>query len=99
MGAFFRDYSVDSSSGIRITEHTEYQFPKEQTLCYSEKRIAHVTKHEGGETEKISVLNFPAERRGKSAKRTRLPAILSILNKPLFRLSRQFCFLLIPESE
>ena len=26
-GTFFWDYS-----GIRITEHTEYQFPKEQTL-------------------------------------------------------------------
>ena len=24
--------------------HTEYQFPKEQTLCYSENRIADVTK-------------------------------------------------------
>ena len=32
------DYSVDSYSGIRITEHTEYQFPKEQTLCYYENR-------------------------------------------------------------
>ena len=35
-GTFFWDYSVDSYSGIRITEHTEYQFPKEQNLCYSE---------------------------------------------------------------
>ena len=43
-GAFFGDYSVDSYSGIRITEHTEYQFPKEQTLCYSENRMADVTK-------------------------------------------------------
>ena len=42
--AFFWDYSVDSYSGIRITEHTEYQFPKEQTLCYSENRIADITK-------------------------------------------------------
>ena len=30
--AFFWDYSIDSYSGIRITEHTEYQFPKETTL-------------------------------------------------------------------
>ena len=44
LGTFFWDYSVDSYSGIRITEHTEYQFPKEQTLCYSENRIADVTK-------------------------------------------------------
>ena len=29
---------------IRITEYTEYQFPKEQTLCYSENRIADVAK-------------------------------------------------------
>ena len=42
--AFFWECSVDSYSGIRITEHTEYQFPKEQTLCYSENRIADVTK-------------------------------------------------------
>ena len=44
MGAFFWDYSFDSYSGIRITENTEYQFPKEQTLCYSENRIADVIK-------------------------------------------------------
>ena len=44
MGTFFWDYSIDSYSGIRITEHTEYQFPKEQTLCYSENRIADMTK-------------------------------------------------------
>ena len=44
MGAFFWDYSLDSYSGIRITEHIEYQLPKEQTLCYSENRIANVTK-------------------------------------------------------
>ena len=31
-GTFFWDYSVDPNSGIRITEHTEYQFPKER-LC------------------------------------------------------------------
>ena len=43
-GAFFWDYSIDSYSGIRTTEHTEYQLPKEQTLCYSENRIADVTK-------------------------------------------------------
>ena len=28
-GAFYWNYSVDSYSGIRITENTEYQFPKE----------------------------------------------------------------------
>ena len=44
MGPFFWDYSVDFYSLIRITEHTEYQFPKEETLCYSENRIADVTK-------------------------------------------------------
>ena len=45
MGAFFWDYSVDSYPDIRITEHTEFiQFPKEQTLCYSENKIADVTK-------------------------------------------------------
>ena len=37
----FWDYSADSYSGI--TKHTEYQIPKEQTLCYSENRIADVT--------------------------------------------------------
>ena len=46
-GAFFWDYSVDSYSGIRITKHTEYQFPKEQTFWYSENRIADVTKMSG----------------------------------------------------
>ena len=35
-GAFYWDYSVDSHSGVGITEHTEYQFPKEHT----ENRIA-----------------------------------------------------------
>ena len=39
LGAFFWDYFADSYSSIRITEHTEYQFPKEQTLCYSENRM------------------------------------------------------------
>ena len=43
-GALFWVYSVDSYSGIRITERTEYHFPKEQTLYYSENRIADVTK-------------------------------------------------------
>ena len=37
-GTFFWDYSVDPYSDIRITEHTEYQFPKEQTLCFPENR-------------------------------------------------------------
>ena len=44
-GVFFWDYSVDSYSGIRITEHSEYQFRKEQTLCYSENRVADVTRN------------------------------------------------------
>ena len=42
---------------------------------------------------KYGVHNFPAERRTKIAKRTRLPAIVTIPNKPLFRgLFRQFCY-------
>ena len=90
-GTFFWDYSVDSYSGIRITEHTDYQFPKEQTLCYSENRIADVTKNEGDETEEVWVHHFPAKRRAKIAKRTQLPAILSILNKPVFHLLCLFC--------
>ena len=40
--------------------------------------------------------NFPRQNIGnyqkKSTKRTRLPAILSLPNKPLFRLFRQFCY-------
>ena len=40
----FDTIASNSYSGIGITEHTEYQFPKEQTLCYSENRIADVTK-------------------------------------------------------
>ena len=33
---FFWNYSIYSYSGIGITEHTEYQFPKEQTLCWKQ---------------------------------------------------------------
>ena len=58
-GAFFWDYSVDSYSGIRITEHTEYQFPKEQTLCYSENRIADVTKMKAMRPRKSGYAIFP----------------------------------------
>ena len=51
--------------------------PKEQTLCYSENRIADVTK-----IDAMRPRNFPAKRRAKIAKRTRLlviPSIPSIL--------------------
>ena len=58
-GTFFWDYSVDSYSGIRITEHTEYQFPKEQTLCYSENRIADVTKIKAMRPRKSGYAIFP----------------------------------------
>ena len=44
LGTLFWDYSVYSYSGVGITEHTEYQFPKEQTLCYSENRIGDVAR-------------------------------------------------------
>ena len=82
-GAFFWDYSIDSYSGIRITEHTEYQFPKEQTLCYSENRIADVTKIKAMRPRKSGYAIFPPKDRRKLPK-TRLPAILFIPNKPLF---------------
>ena len=58
-GAFFWDYSVDSYSGIRITEHTEYQFPKEQTLWYSENKIADVTKIKAMRPRKTGYAIFP----------------------------------------
>ena len=58
-GAFFWDYSVVSYSGIRITEHTEYQFPKEQSLCYSENRVADVTKMEAMRPRKSGYAIFP----------------------------------------
>ena len=32
-GAFVWAYSIYSYSGVGITEHTEYHFPKEKTLC------------------------------------------------------------------
>ena len=60
-GAFLWDYSVDSYSGIRITEHTEYQFPKEQTLCYSENRIADVTKIKAMRPRKSGYAIFPSK--------------------------------------
>ena len=59
MGTFFWDYLVNSYSGIRITEHTEYQFPKEQTLCYSENRIADVTNIDVMRPEKSGYAIFP----------------------------------------
>ena len=79
-GGFFWDYSVDSYS---ITEHTEYQFPKEQTLWYSENRIADVTKIKAMRPRKSRYAIFPPKDGGEIAKRTRF---LSILNKALFRL-------------
>ena len=61
------DYSVDSYSGIRIIEHTEYQFPKEQTFCAN--RIADVTKIKATRPRKFgSVRNILAERQTKIAK-------------------------------
>ena len=42
-GAFFWDYSIYSYSGITITKHTEYLFPKEQ--------INWRDKNKGDETE------------------------------------------------
>ena len=67
-GAFFRDYSVDSYSGIRITEHTEYQFPKEQTLCYCENRIADVTRIKAMRLRKSGYALFPPKDRRKLPK-------------------------------
>ena len=58
-GTFFWDYSVYSYSGIR---HTEYQFPKEQTLCYSENRIADVTKNKAMRLSKSGYTIFPKDR-------------------------------------
>ena len=58
-GTFFWDCFVDSYSGIRITEHTEYQFPKEQTLCYSENKIADVTKIKAMRPRKTGYAIFP----------------------------------------
>ena len=59
LGAFLWDYSVESYSGMGITEHTEYQFPKEQTLCYSENRIADVTKIKAMRLRKSGYAIFP----------------------------------------
>ena len=91
-GALFWDYSVDSYSGIRITEHTEYQFPKEQTLCYSENRIADVTKIKamrprksrtpfyrrktGENCQKNTITGYTVY---KYSKQTAIPSIQSIL--------------------
>ena len=58
-GTFFWDYSVYLYSGIR---HTEYQFPKEQTLCYSENRIADVTKNKAMRLSKSGYTIFPKDR-------------------------------------
>ena len=60
-GVFFWDYSINFYSGIRITEHSEYQFPKEQTLCYSENRIADVTKIKAMRPRKSRNTIFPAK--------------------------------------
>ena len=53
---------------IRITEHTEYQFPKEQTLCYSENRIADVAKIEATRLTRVWVRNSPPKDRRKLPK-------------------------------
>ena len=59
MGALFWDYSMNSYFSIRITEHTEYQFPKEQTLCCSENRIADITKIDMMRLRKSGYTIFP----------------------------------------
>ena len=101
------DYSVDSYSGIIITEHTEYQFPKEQTLCFSENRIADVTKIKATRPRKSGYAIFPPKD-GRQLHQEHDYRLLSIPNKPLFRLYRQFCYWeqnwrntipFIPESE
>ena len=62
------------------TEHTEYQFPKEQTLCYFENRIADVTKIKVMRPRESVYAIFPPNDRRKFPK-TRLPAILSVSSK------------------
>ena len=57
-GTFFWDYSIDSYS-----EHTEYQFPKEQTLCYFKNRIADVTKIKAMTPRKSGYAIFPPKDR------------------------------------
>ena len=91
VGAFFSDYSVDYYSSIRITEHTEYQFPKEQTLWYFENRITDVTKIKEMRPRKSSFAFFPSKDRRKLSKehdytvhsvcfeQTAIPSISSIL--------------------
>ena len=59
---------IDSFSGIRITEQTEYQFPKEQTLCYSENRIADMTNIKAMRPRKSGYANFPSKDRQKLPK-------------------------------
>ena len=81
-GAFFWHYSVDSYSGIRITEHTEYQFPKEQTWCYSENRIADVTKIKARRPRKSGYAIFPPKDRRK------LPKVYGYRLFCLFRTNR-----------
>ena len=81
--AFFWDYSLDSYSGIRITEHTGTDF----VLFW--KQNSWRDKNYGDVTEEVWVRNFPAERRAKTAKRSQLSAILSIPNKQLFRGDRE----------
>ena len=53
---------------IGITEHTKYQFPKEQTLCYSENRIADVAKIEATRLTRVWVRNSPPKDRRKLPK-------------------------------
>ena len=79
-GAFFWDYSVSSYSGIRITEYAEYQFPKEPTLCYSENRIADMTKIKAMRPRKSRYAIFPPKDRRKLPK------------EHDYRLFRQFCY-------
>ena len=48
--------------------YTEYQFPKEQTLCYSENRIADVTKIKAMRPRKSGYAIFPSKDRRKLPK-------------------------------
>ena len=86
--AFFWDYSADSYSGTRTTEHTEYQFPKEQTLCYSENRIADVIKIKAMRPRKSGYAIFPP----KDGRKEHDHRLLSVPNKPLFRPFRPFYY-------
>ena len=67
-GSFFCDYSVYSYSDVGITEHTEYHCPKEQTLCYSQNRIADVQKIKAMRPRKSGYAIFPPRDRRKLPK-------------------------------